>query len=88
MDDYLDTNECELNTAICGIGRCVNTVGNYTCICPDGHMLTPDNNCMGASAISHLLSDFLIQFCDGLEFSNNKHGMSHGFYPRLSFGVI
>jgi len=43
-----DTNECELNRAICGIGRCINTVGNYTCVCPEGHMLTPDNNCMGS----------------------------------------
>lgn len=39
-------NECELNTAICGIGTCINTEGNYTCVCPDGHLLMPDRNCM------------------------------------------
>jgi len=42
-----DTNECEINTAICGIGRCINAAGSYRCLCPEGHMLTPDNNCMG-----------------------------------------
>jgi len=57
-----DTDECELNTAICGIGRCINTVGNYTCVCPVGHMLTPDNNCMGSYYTLYLLNascDFL-----------------------------
>ena len=42
-----DVNECEVNTAVCGVGTCINTEGNYTCICPEGHLLMPDRNCMG-----------------------------------------
>lgn len=43
----LDINECLLNVAICGVGTCINTKGNYTCVCPEGHLLMPDRNCMG-----------------------------------------
>ena len=44
---YSDIDECSLNTAICGAGTCLNIEGNYTCVCPEGHMLMPDRNCMG-----------------------------------------
>ena len=44
---FADVNECEVNSAICGVGTCINTEGNYTCICPEGHLLMPDRNCMG-----------------------------------------
>lgn len=42
-----DLNECEINSAICGVGSCINMEGNFTCVCPDGHMLMADNRCMG-----------------------------------------
>ena len=42
-----DINECVVNPAICGIGTCMNKEGTYTCMCPEGHMLMLDKNCMG-----------------------------------------
>lgn len=55
-----DVDECSLNTAICGAGTCMNLEGNYTCLCPDGHMLMPDRNCMGKRMTSILCSHKLI----------------------------
>ena len=49
-----DINECEINTAICGVGSCINTEGNFTCVCPDGHMLMPDKRCMGRKNYSYM----------------------------------
>ena len=44
----LDVNECEEQPGICGIGTCVNKDGNFSCICPDGHIMLPDGHtCMG-----------------------------------------
>ena len=44
---YLDVDECDQDIAVCGVGKCVNTIGDYNCICPDGFMLMQDKNCMG-----------------------------------------
>ena len=42
-----DVNECEINSARCGVGTCVNTEGNYTCECPEGFFLKDNRNCIG-----------------------------------------
>ena len=41
-----DKDECERNP--CANGKCVNTVGSYRCICPDGMELMQDGvTCRG-----------------------------------------
>ena len=54
----LDVNECAEQPGICGIGTCVNKDGNFSCICPDGHIMLPDGHtCMGQC--SHSLSSVM-----------------------------
>ena len=45
---YIDVDECLSDRHLCGVGTCRNTEGNYTCICPAGYQLLPDNTCMGS----------------------------------------
>jgi len=54
-----DINECEVYPGICGLGTCINTVGDYTCDCPDGHLLMPDKNCMGKYGLQKLCSSLI-----------------------------
>lgn len=43
-----DIDECVVNPGICGPGTCYNTLGNYTCVCPQEYMqVNGGNNCMG-----------------------------------------
>ncbi|XP_070543673.1 LOW QUALITY PROTEIN: fibrillin-2-like [Ptychodera flava] len=44
-----DVNECENAPYLCGAGTCTNKVGDYTCMCPEGHMMMEmydGKNCM------------------------------------------
>lgn len=44
----LDENECRTKPGICENGRCVNTIGSYTCECGEGFQ--PDSThtqCLG-----------------------------------------
>lgn len=39
-----------MNPGICGPGTCYNTLGNYTCVCPQDYMqVNGGNKCMGMS---------------------------------------
>ena len=52
----LDVNECAEQPGICGIWTCVNKDGNFSCICPDGHIMLPDGHtCMGQCSHSFCL---------------------------------
>lgn len=42
-----DIDECEENPGYCGLGTCVNSIGNFSCLCPDGYMPMPGEGCMG-----------------------------------------
>lgn len=43
-----DIDECLVNPGICGPGTCYNTLGNYTCVCPQDYMqVNGGNKCMG-----------------------------------------
>jgi len=42
-----DVDECLSDGDLCGVGSCRNTEGNYTCSCPPGYQLLPDNTCLG-----------------------------------------
>ena len=53
-----DVNECDVYPGICGVGTCVNTKGNYTCVCPEGHLLMPDKNCMGKCVYPSLMASY------------------------------
>lgn len=45
-----DIDECLENPGICGPGTCYNTLGNYTCVCPQDYMqVNGGNKCMGMS---------------------------------------
>ena len=57
---FPDINECEVFESICGIGTCINTEGNYSCVCPEGHLLMPDRNCMGESQRGHKTTNYHI----------------------------
>ncbi|PIK56741.1 putative fibrillin-2 isoform X3, partial [Apostichopus japonicus] len=37
-----DQNECEIFPQLCNGGDCINTIGSYKCICPDGFELNND----------------------------------------------
>ena len=42
-----DIDECSLDRFMCA-GECKNTIGSYTCMCPDGYELYNDaTSCMG-----------------------------------------
>lgn len=45
---FADIDECLVNPGICGPGTCYNTLGNYTCVCPQDYMqVNGGNKCMG-----------------------------------------
>ena len=50
-----DINECDEDLHICGVGSCVNEIGNYHCVCPHGYMLLPN----GSKYISIYVSEIL-----------------------------
>ncbi|PVD20223.1 hypothetical protein C0Q70_20719 [Pomacea canaliculata] len=42
-----DIDECRVDPFRCGIGTCINKDGNFSCLCPDGHIMMPDGvTCM------------------------------------------
>ena len=49
---FADIDECVVNPGICGPGTCYNTLGNYTCVCPQEYMqVNGGNSCMGESQL-------------------------------------
>ena len=44
---FSDIDECVEQPYYCGLGTCVNTQGNFTCLCPDGYMPMAGEGCMG-----------------------------------------
>ena len=59
---YLDVDECDQDIAVCGVGKCVNTIGDYNCICPDGFMLMQDKNCMGKTIVAACTSTYMYMY--------------------------
>lgn len=48
----LDIDECSSQRALCRNGQCVNTVGNFLCVCNDGYELSPDKRlCIGKKVL-------------------------------------
>ena len=39
LNSYADVDECLEKVDKCDVGACVNMVGNYRCICPQGYDL-------------------------------------------------
>ena len=53
----IDVNECELNNGDCEY-KCSNEPGGYSCTCPIGFQLTPDErNCTGKYKRFNVLFD-------------------------------
>lgn len=59
---YVDINECFGPGAACRNGRCTNSLGSFTCECPDGYVLSYDGrDCRGnvviaaAAAAAHIV---------------------------------
>lgn len=45
---FSDRNECIENPGICNPGQCIDTLGSYRCICPNGFKVTRDQSmCVG-----------------------------------------
>lgn len=45
---FPDRNECIENPGICNPGQCIDTLGSYRCICPNGFKTTRDQAmCVG-----------------------------------------
>lgn len=45
---FSDRNECIENPGICNPGQCIDTLGSYRCICPNGFKVTRDHSmCVG-----------------------------------------
>lgn len=43
-----DRNECVENPSVCNPGQCIDTLGSYRCICPNGFKTTRDQSmCVG-----------------------------------------
>lgn len=43
-----DRNECDENPGICNPGHCIDTLGSYRCVCPNGFKATRDlSMCVG-----------------------------------------
>lgn len=56
-----DIDECLVNPGICGPGTCYNTLGNYTCVCPQDYMpVNGGNKCLGMLKILGFV--FLLPF--------------------------
>ena len=48
MSVISDVNECLNQAGMCQHGRCINTVGSFTCQCQAGFILASDGlNCIG-----------------------------------------
>lgn len=46
---FSDIDECVLSSGVCGPGTCYNTLGNYTCVCPQDYMqVSGGHSCIGA----------------------------------------
>lgn len=42
----VDVNECTTKDHKCkGLAECRNEKGSYSCVCPNGYLLAPDNSC-------------------------------------------
>nr|CAB3245049.1 fibrillin-2 [Phallusia mammillata] len=41
----IDSNECQLDSTICGVGTCQNMDGSYKCYCPDGYESLDGKSC-------------------------------------------
>ncbi|XP_041471912.1 fibrillin-2-like [Lytechinus variegatus] len=50
-----DIDECALDSSLCTDGRCFNLIGNYTCICNSGFVLTDLHSCTGMTTDMLLL---------------------------------
>lgn len=45
---FPDVDECVEEAAPCGsVGECLNNVGSYSCVCPDGYRQINDTRCRG-----------------------------------------
>ncbi|XP_026687195.1 fibrillin-1-like, partial [Diaphorina citri] len=58
----VDIDECATSIQRCGEGFCVNDVGTYHCVCPDGYMLLPS----GKECIDMRRELCYLNYTDGL----------------------
>ncbi|XP_041471900.1 epidermal growth factor-like protein 8 [Lytechinus variegatus] len=49
-----DIDECTLDSSLCTDGRCFNLIGNYTCICNSGFVLTDLHSCTALPSVSNV----------------------------------
>ena len=73
-----DIDECAEQPYYCGLGTCVNTLGNFTCICPDGYMPMPGEGCMG-ELFSY--TDRSVQVAEWLELTASDHEVQGSLSP-------
>ena len=60
---HLDENECELDSALCQPGTCMNTIGGYKCDCQEGYVPSEDGRkCIGRF-VSVILQSFHLVHC-------------------------
>ncbi|EEB18651.1 conserved hypothetical protein [Pediculus humanus corporis] len=55
----MDVNECTSKKHTCkGLAECKNERGSYSCVCPTGYQLAPDNSCEDINECSFYLCPF------------------------------
>ena len=73
---FLDTDECSLNSSLCGGHTCINTAGSYQCSCRLGCMNDPNDPqiCIGKlsrNICPHIIFLFLHYITDINECADN-----------------
>lgn len=59
----VDINECVTQVGLCQNGRCVNQVGNFSCQCQSGYMVSRDGRSCQGQTLSLYNSFILLVYC-------------------------